>query len=167
MSCCGYRRFFKLLQKKRKKEKKQNKTQKPAATLTSPGRLKPSCTYPCVPTPVFVSSPGSDAHLCSSPRPPCPALHPLDFPQGFKEEMKEGSSCLYQTERQQTQSGSAPMCVAAVSCRPSVQYGGIAPEPWARGALPGARCAACVNVNVNSLHRGPNRGISTEETFAK
>lgn len=59
------------------------------------------------------------------------------------------------------------VCVAAVSCRPSVQYGGIAPEPWARGALPRARCAACVNVNVNSLHRGPNRGISTEEMFAK
>lgn len=105
------------------------------------------------------------AHLHSSPCPPCPL--PARLPQGLKEEMKEGGSCLYQTERQQTQSGSAPMCVAAVSCRPSVQYGGTAPEPGAPGALPRARCAACVNVNVNSLHRGPNHGVSTEEMFAK
>lgn len=63
--------FLSNFYRKKKKEKK-NKTQKPAATLTSPGRLKPSCTYSCVPTPVFVSSPGSVAHLCSSPHPPCP-----------------------------------------------------------------------------------------------
>lgn len=40
-------------------------------------------------------------------------------------------------------------------------------NPGPKGALPRARCAACVNVNVNSLHRGPNHSVSTEEMFAK
>lgn len=115
---------FKLLQKKKKEKEKTNKPQKPAATRTSPGTLKPSCTYPCVVTPMLVSSP------C----PPCPP--PARLPQGFKEEMKEEGSCLYQTKRQQTQFQACTSVVAAASCRPSVQYGGLLLNPGPRGPCP-------------------------------
>lgn len=39
-------------------------------------------------------------------------------------------------KRQQTQSRSAPMCVAAASCRPSVQYGGLLLNSGPRGPCP-------------------------------
>lgn len=57
--------------------------------------------------------------------------------------------------------------VAAANCRPSVQYGGLLLNPGPRGPCPEQGVQRVFNVNVNSLHRGPNHGISTEEMFAK
>lgn len=101
---------FKLLQKKRKKKKKKkHESQQPPAPHpedSSPAVhipvLYPQCWSPVLGVTVML------AHLHSSPCPPCPS--PARLPQGFKEEMKEEGSCLYQTKRDSRLSPGLHLC---------------------------------------------------------
>lgn len=130
---------FKLLQKK--KEKKNTKASSHHLPWKTQAQLYISlCCNPSVRLQPW------EWWWCLSTGTPVlahPALHPLNSLKDSRRKWrKEAHACTKQKDSRH--SPGLHLCVAAASYRPSVQYGGVTPEPWAQGGPAQSKvCSVC------------------------